>query len=43
MALFHEPQQLTPLFDHLVGAAEQRQGHFDAERLQLPSRLGFCS
>ena len=28
----HAPQQTASLFDHLVGAAEQWQRHFDAKR-----------
>jgi hypothetical protein len=27
-----QSQQINPLFDHLVGAAEQRRRHFEAER-----------
>src|SRR6266487_1814096 len=36
----------TPLFDHLVGAAEQRQRHCDAERLgglEVEDQLHLCS
>src|ERR1043166_3502989 len=29
----YAPQQTAPLFDQLVGAGEQRRGHFEAERL----------
>jgi hypothetical protein len=28
------PQRKTPLFDHLVGAREQRRQHREAERLR---------
>jgi hypothetical protein len=30
----HAVQQKDALFDHLVGASEQRGRHFDAERLR---------
>ena len=29
----YAPQQTALLFDHLVGAGEERRGHFEAERL----------
>jgi hypothetical protein len=29
----HAPQQITSLFDHLVGAVEQRERHGEAECL----------
>jgi hypothetical protein len=29
----YAPQQKAPLFDYLVGAREQRRGHFETERL----------
>jgi hypothetical protein len=29
----HAPQQIDPLFDHLVGAGEQLRRHVDADRL----------
>jgi hypothetical protein len=32
----HTLQQKAPLFDHLVGAAEQRQRHRQAERPRGP-------
>jgi hypothetical protein len=44
----HAQQQTASLFDHLIRACEQRDGHFDAERLRglefdheldAPSRL----
>jgi hypothetical protein len=28
----HVPQQTSPLFDHLVGATDERVGNIDAER-----------
>jgi hypothetical protein len=28
----YAPQQTAPLFDHLVGASEQRRWHVEAER-----------
>jgi hypothetical protein len=30
------PQDASDLLDHLVGAREQRRGHFEAERLRRP-------
>src|SRR2546429_6596132 len=38
-------QQVAPLLDHLVGAAEQRDWKSDAERmggLEIDDQLGFC-
>jgi hypothetical protein len=38
------PQQTASLFDHLVGATEQREWHGDAERLgdfQVDVKLDF--
>src|SRR5262245_29103924 len=32
-------EKRTPLFDHLVGTAEQRQRHRDAKRMQLKDTL----
>jgi len=40
----HAPQQTTALFDHLVGALQQRCRHFDAKRLwglQIDHQLKF--
>jgi hypothetical protein len=30
----YAPQQTSPLFDHLVGAREERRRDFEAERLR---------
>ena len=40
----HAPQQMASSFDHLVGAGEERRGHFEAERLgglQIDDQLEF--
>ena len=40
----HAPQQTKALFDHLIGAGEERRGHFDVERLgglQIDEQLEF--